>query len=378
MNQVEFNYDGSKIDIQCKENDLIKSIVEGFANKALINENKIKSLIILYGGNLLKEEEQKLTFNQIANEMDKERKKISLVVYDGATSINDKLVKSKNIICPKCKEHILIKISNYKVKLFNCKNEHITDNLSLKDFEKSQYLNCSEINCGNCKKKTMDNKLTNFFKCYECNINLCSFCQNDDDYEHNIINFEEIHYFCGKHNNDVFTKYCGKCKIDICSSCEDVHFLHKLTSFKDIMQNKRQLTNNLQKIKKDIDKCNDNFTKITKKIIEAKNNINDFLNEFDLYNEIGESYDGIIGIVNEVKNNFNFYYNLKKDIISNYDNSKKYYHLLINLKEINNNDDLIEDMNNIIQKNNIRHKFENILKIYKKIKNISEDEIINL
>ena len=213
--------------------------------------------------------------------------------------------------------------------------------------------------------------MTNFYKCYECNINLCDKCQMNHDYSHNIMNFGDINYFCGKHK-DSFAKYCNNCKIDICCLCEEEHSGHKLTYYGRIISDKRHLKINLEKIKQCIDKYDKNCMEITKKVNDSKNIIIDY----DIYNEIGKSYEGIIMIVNEVKNIFNSFYNLKKDIINEFDNSKKYYHLLINLKEINDNNDLVEDINKITQENNIKKKFENIIKIYKKINNISEEEIL--
>ena len=371
MNKVEFSYLGNKMIIYCKENDSINEIIKAFANKALINE---KDFLILYGGAVIKDEEQQLTFNQIANKEDKKRKQMNIVVCDKSTEIRKRevIMKSKDIICPKCKEHILIKCSNYKIKLFNCKNEHIIDNLSIKDFEKSQYLNYSKIICENCKKRNLGEcKLADFNKCYECNINLCDKCQKNHDISHNIMNFGEINYLCGKHK-DSFVKYCNNCKIDICCLCEEEHSGHKLTLYGHIIPKERLLKNNLEKIKECIDKYDDNCKEITTKVNDAKNKIIDY----DLYNEIGKSYEGIIMIVNEVKNIFNSFYNLKKDIINGYDNSKKYYHLLINLKEINDNNSLVEDINKITQENNIKKKFENIIKIYKKKNNISEEEVL--
>ena len=215
-------------------------------------------------------------------------------------------------------------------------------------------------------------KFTNFYKCYECNINLCDKCQTNHDYSHNIMDFGEINYLCGKHK-DSFAKYCNECKIDICCLCEEEHSGHKLTLYGHIIPDRRRLINDLEKLKECIHKYDEICKEITTKVNEAKNIIIDY----DLYNEIGKSHEGIIMIVNEVRNIFNSFYNLKKDIISGYDNSKKYYHILINLKEINDNNVLvedIEDINKIIQENNIKKKFENIIKIYKKINNISEEE----
>ena len=383
MNQVEFVYNGNRITIQCKENDIINKIIKSFANKASIEENKINSLIILYGGKKMTNDEQKLTFNKIANKEDRIRKIMSIIVYDKETEIkkNKILTKSKYIICPNCQEFILIKITNYRIKLFNCKNNHIIDNLSFKDFEKTQYIDYSKIICENCKERSLTEfNMDKFYKCYECNINLCIICRNIHEWDHNIMEYSKINYICRKHN-DNFTNYCENCKMNICMECEDEHKIkkHNLIYFGSIVSDKKQLSNEIQNIKKlYIDKCNKDFTQIIIKLNEAKDIISafDFYNQ--LYNEITKSFESMIEITNELKYNFNSYYNIKNDIISNFQKNQKYYHILINLKEIENNDDLIEDINKIILEENIKNKLENIKKIYKRINNISEEEKLYL
>ena len=150
--------------------------------------------------------------------------------------------------------------------------------------------------------------LINFYKCYDCNINLCNICENNHDDNHNIMNFNEINYKCRKHNNDYFAKYFNKCKMNICFSCEAEHSGHNLTYFGNIMSVKKQLINKLNFIKSSVDKCNVDFTNIITKLNETIN----FITTFDLYNEITKTFEGIIEIVNVVKYNVNSYYNLKK------------------------------------------------------------------
>ena len=45
------------------------------------------------------------------------------------TVINENIAKSKDIICPKCGEVCLINFNNYKIKLYECKNNHETNNI---------------------------------------------------------------------------------------------------------------------------------------------------------------------------------------------------------------------------------------------------------
>ena len=71
------------------------------------------------------------------------------------------IIKSKEIICPKCNENILIKIDNYKINLFNCKNNHNIDNILLNEYENN--IDISKIICDKCKlKKKVIHIIMNF------------------------------------------------------------------------------------------------------------------------------------------------------------------------------------------------------------------------
>jgi len=75
-----FNYEGNKIAIQYNEDEKIKDMIDRFLIKINTNkENKITNdkLVYLYNGNEINKE---LTFKEQANEIDKERKKINLLV----------------------------------------------------------------------------------------------------------------------------------------------------------------------------------------------------------------------------------------------------------------------------------------------------------
>ena len=66
--------------------------------------------------------------------------------------------------------------------------------------------------------------------------------------------------------------------------------------------------------------------------------------------------------LNKVKDNLNILYNIKKDLINNYDNKNRNYEIMYNLKEINN--DIIFDEINKINNENIINKFRDIINIY--------------
>ena len=60
-------------------------------------------------------------------------------------NINKLFNKPRDIICPECGENAFIKIDNYRIKLFGCKNEHIIDNILLSEFDDCQYEGLSKI-----------------------------------------------------------------------------------------------------------------------------------------------------------------------------------------------------------------------------------------
>ena len=160
----------------------------------------------------------------MANSIDKERKKMSIIVVSIEEHDDDKeLVKPKNIICPDCGEDILIQFENYKINLFECKNSHERREILLEDFEKIQIIDLKKINCDICKVNNKANSHNNaFYKCGKCNKNLCPLCKSKHDKNHNIINYDKIHYICNKHI-EPYIFYCHECTVNICTLCEEEH-----------------------------------------------------------------------------------------------------------------------------------------------------------
>ena len=128
MAEMIFNYEGNKITIQYNEDEKIKDMIDRFLIKINTNkENKITNgkLMYLYNGNEINKD---LTFKELANEIDKERKIINILV----NKIEDEAITekiSKEIICPECKENIFIDIKNYKINLYGCIKNHSKDKI---------------------------------------------------------------------------------------------------------------------------------------------------------------------------------------------------------------------------------------------------------
>ena len=113
QNQVVFTYDGQKLAIQCKENEKMPDIINTFASKSGIDNNKLKTLFFVYSGKGGVEFDQNLTFKEMANETDKRLKIMNILVNENnETTYNSVLIKSKEIICPKCGKICKIIIQN--------------------------------------------------------------------------------------------------------------------------------------------------------------------------------------------------------------------------------------------------------------------------
>ena len=243
MAKVEFQFNGVNSIIQCNEEQSIYEICNTFISKSHLNENDVN---FVYNGRGI-EFDNNLSFKQIANSNDKERKKMNILVLDNENISNSKImVRSKNIICPKCGEDIKIELNeNYKINLFECKNNHRINNILFNNFEKTQMINLTSIKCGICKEKNKHNTYNNkFYKCYECNMDICPLCKLKHNKEHNIINYDKIHFICNKHG-EILINYCTECRVNICSMCEKEHFKHNKQSIIDMVFDKDELLNNL-------------------------------------------------------------------------------------------------------------------------------------
>ena len=86
MAEIDFNFGGVKTIMECNLNDLLKDICKNYSMK--INKD-LSELAFLYNGTQLKQE---LTFIEHANGLDKERKKMSILVQE----IIDNLISRNN------------------------------------------------------------------------------------------------------------------------------------------------------------------------------------------------------------------------------------------------------------------------------------------
>ena len=341
--QVEFKYNGISTTIHCYENDSMSKICSKFITKTNLNE---KDIYYIYDGIDSSKFDKSLTFNQMANSLDKSRKKMNILVIDKENSNNDiKLIRAKNVICPKCKENIKLKIEDdYKISLFECKNNHKINDILLSEFENTQMINLKNIKCDICKERNKADTYNNeFFKCYECNNNICPLCKINHNKKHNIYDYDKSHIICGKHNES-FTNYCNTCKINICTLCLSEHSTHEKILLADLLPDK----------------------------VQYMRKFNEFKDAVTLFNNI---INNIIAELNSMKENLSLNYKLREYLMSNYDEKERNYEILYNINElVKNNDNMINIIYSVDRIKNTKDKIIKLFDIYK-YKKIFSNEI---
>ena len=98
---VEFKYKGTPTKVYCKEDDTMYKICNKFISKTNLNQ---KEIYYIYNGRESSQFDKSLTFNQMANSLDKSRKKMNILaeISETESNTNEKLNRAKNVICPKC------------------------------------------------------------------------------------------------------------------------------------------------------------------------------------------------------------------------------------------------------------------------------------
>ena len=337
---ITFILNGIEINVQSDRNQYMKDIFSKFCIKA---SKKMKDIYFLYKGEMI---DKNLKLNQINNK-DKE---IKILVNEYSNDMNNKSNQNQNkinIICPRCEEICVININNYQLSLSECENGHNTSNLLFQEYyNKIKNIDESKIKCNQCNKKISESYNNQFYKCVNCNINLCPLCNSNHDNNHITIDYELKNYICYIHK-ERYISYCPQCKMNLCDLCEMEHNKNHILIFhKDISPNK-EIKNNLEKLKKSIE--------------NYKEQIKD-----------------IIKIIHKTNEYFEMYYKFSEDILNSYNNKKRNYQLL---KSINNidmtNKNIITDLDKIINENDKRKQFEYIKDIYDKIIGINKNIIDN-
>ncbi len=164
---IEFEYNKIKTKVEIEIEQLIQDAVKLYLTKEKLD---LDSLEFIYNDkkiNLNDKIESLMT--NINNDNDNI---IPIQVISKNNSNNSINLEKYEIKCPKCSEPCRIKIENYLIKLFDCKNNHKTENIELDQLKKMQ----NKIGIENDKKfyicELHQNPYTDY--CTNCKINICS------------------------------------------------------------------------------------------------------------------------------------------------------------------------------------------------------------
>ena len=238
---VEFEFNDIITKMKCKKEDKLRDIFYEFSNKIEIN---INDLLFLYKGKTVNED---FTFSQLLNFFEHIGKDIKFIVYE-KKQINQQLIKSKEPICPICRDNIIIKIKEYKIYLYDCKNNHIINDVLLNKYENTQKIIDKRL-CDKCKINITENQ--EIYLCRFCNMNLCRICKVNHNSSHKIIDNEYKNFICDLHN-EKYNLYCEHCKMNICRFCEISHYGHNIISYKNLISNKDTLTFEINQLKRNL------------------------------------------------------------------------------------------------------------------------------
>ena len=330
MVELEFDYQQNKISIQANYDEYFSTVVNKYYQKSQLKPNSVA-----FFAHSIQIQENKRIY-EIMNQFEQANKRMYIFVFPLYKGNENKvLVEAKEIVCPKCSEQCRIKLEDYIIKLYDCKNNHLTS-INLNKFKESQKIDISRIKCINCKDKSMGNSFEHtFYYCLNCKNNLCVLCKEKHNKSHIIVNYEQKNYKCPLHF-DLYYKYCHNCRQNVCMLCNQTHSGHKLESFENIISNPDKKRIELDKIKSEIDIFNKNVRKI-------------------------------INGLNQLIENMETYYNIFNNLFNNYNVNNKNYHILKNIKQIDINNNIYNEILQINQNKNYIEKINKIFNIYYKM-----------
>ena len=302
---IEFEYNTKITKIEVYSQDSLQSAVNKFVEKENLD---IKLLEFSFNNKEINFEEK---IEKIMDNLNDEDKNILIQakLKNNEDNINKKEIFE--ISCPKCFEPCRIKIENYLIKLYQCKNGHKIENIELDEFKKIQ----NQISFQKCKICNKDKPIQELFRCIKCKIDICNDCKIYHANNHEIMDYNQKKFICKSHRNP-YCNYCFTCKSNMCSNCLEEHNNHVIISFEEIKPN----------------------------IDELKTKMNSIKNSINL---LDEHIKELMNDLNKIMDNMKIYYNIYEKMLNNYDSNNKNYEILKNLNEIN-EDNIVEEINHII------------------------------
>ena len=337
------SYNGANIDIQCFDYETLEELCKKFSVKSKVDMNNIS---LLYSGHVLND--WSLTIAQVANNQDKERKIISVIVIDSQDEPEQKsiLVKSNLPICPICLGNSKLEMEdNFTFKLTGCKNNHEIIGLRINDFEKTQNIDLAKIKCSKCDNNIANTYGKQMFICNICQVRLCPLCRQSHDKTHKLVEYNSKNYYC-ELDSEPYTAYCVNCQKNICTMCEKDHNgpNHQKKYYGTMLPDKAELLNKLKDYKSNIDLFNRDISQVISKL-------------------------------NFVREKVNTVYKIENEIVNKYEDNYRNYEIFASLYNIK-NDKCLNKIKEINQKEEIKDKIDEIVKIYNNLNYANDITIV--
>ena len=149
MVDIDFDLNQSHTMIQANLTDQFQDVINKYIGKTLL---KPESIGFIVNGKQVNPSE---SVQSHMSKLDKEQNKIKVLVniLESSDAPQEIITKSKEIICPECKEPCRIAFEDYKIKLYECPNKHERKNINIPNFDDTQIINESKIVCEQCKYK---------------------------------------------------------------------------------------------------------------------------------------------------------------------------------------------------------------------------------
>ena len=142
MVELIFNYNQVQTLILANLNDSFNDVIQKYVKKTKLDINNI---YFVSNGQILSKNEKLMNIMNNTEKLNKRKIILVLSINSTINNINTNMIKSKDIICPTCKEICIYEIKEHKIKLYGCKNGHIIDNIKLDDFNNKQNIDISQI-----------------------------------------------------------------------------------------------------------------------------------------------------------------------------------------------------------------------------------------
>ena len=115
MIEIEFNYNQVITNIQAKIEDPFQDVINKFLQKSLLEPGSVN---FLANGGVINPNESVQSHMSNYDKVNKKMKILVTMAIQDEPNTEQVIIKSKDIICPQCKEPCRITTENYKIKLF--------------------------------------------------------------------------------------------------------------------------------------------------------------------------------------------------------------------------------------------------------------------